>query len=276
MNVLIFEGGLGNQMFQYAFYLGVKKKYGGVWLFDDTKSKNHHNGFELDKIFGLCRPKWFYHYAIRSLRKLGLRKSVIKEQTDIYYNKIQPIKKTLGYVAYEGFWQSEKYFLDVEKEVKKAFLFDPSKYNYASKILSEKIAAREHNYISLHVRRGDYMYELQRHVCDIGYYNRAIDYMREHIINPYFIIFSDDIQWCRSQFKDSNEILYVDWNQNTDSWQDMSLMSKCSHHIIANSSFSWWGAWLGENNDKIVICPKHWNVDYPLDTDRIPQKWVRL
>lgn len=278
MNVLCFVGGLGNQMFQYAFYLSIKKRAKGLWGYDVSGSRYHHNGFELDKIFGLCKPMWLHNRLLQCVHRLGRIKVTITEQSGIYFKEVTPIVNSIGkYVEYKGFWQSEKYFLDVEEDVRKAFHFDIYKLSEASKLVLKKITKDSKNHVSIHVRRGDYMNDPERQVCSLDYYNRAIAYIKDHVSAPIFVIFSDDINWCKTQFGEAGDtLLYVDWNTSADSWQDMCLMSKCHHHIIANSSFSWWGAWLNDNKNKIVICPKYWNVGFPLDTDTIPMKWVRL
>lgn len=274
MNVLCFDGGLGNQMFQYAFYLSIKKRAKGIWLYDISGAKYHHNGFELDKIFGVCEPVWMHNCIIKNINRLISVKCLTKEKSGIYFNEVTPINSIGKYVEYKGFWQSEKYFLDVEKDVRNTFRFDLSKLNDTSKLVIKKITKDSRKYVSLHVRRGDYMNDPERQVCSLEYYKHAMAYIKAHVLTPVFIIFSDDIKWCRTQFGDDCE--YVNWNTGVDSWQDMCLMSACAHHIIANSSFSWWGAWLNDNKNKIVICPKYWNVGFPLDTDRMPNDWVRL
>jgi len=114
------------------------------------------------------------------------------------------------------------------------------------------------NVVSVHVRRGDYLGDpVLEGICDEGYYQRALDYMEQQIRSPRFVFFSNDILWCRSRFGMRNA-LFVDWNTGLNSFRDMQLMSLCEHHIIANSSFSWWGAWLNNQPDKIVISPDRW------------------
>lgn len=277
MNILKFNGGLGNQMFQYAFYLSQKEKQSGLWLFDVSDSRYHHQGFELDRLFGWCKHKRLHRKILGLIKMLGLKSEIYKEQDGVHYHSLPKVSRRGSIVEYIGFWQSEKYFEEVKNEVRRAFQFDSAMLNAKSSALIEQIENCDVNYVSVHIRRGDYLLDSERQVCTLDYYSRAMEYMKEQVEKPSFVIFSDDIKWCKEQFGEANERMqYVDWNYGADSWQDMCLMSKCSHHIIANSSFSWWGAWLNDKQDKIVICPKRWNVDFPLDTDTIPQDGVRL
>ncbi|ULT28973.1 alpha-1,2-fucosyltransferase [Sphingobacterium sp. E70] len=125
---------------------------------------------------------------------------------------------------------------------------------------------QQQNAISLHVRRGDYLQEsLFKDICTEEYYQKSIQYMLETNESPLFIIFSNDIDWCKTHFKDLNAI-FVEHNSGNNSFRDLQLMSQCNHHIIANSSFSWWGAWLNDSPDKIVVSPRKWVNDPTLDT----------
>jgi hypothetical protein len=139
-----------------------------------------------------------------------------------------------------GYFQSEKYFADFADEVRKEFTF------------KKKVEALSTNTVSVHVRRGDYLNLSDHHpVCSLDYYKRA---MNEFPKDCRFLIFSDDKQWCQDNFtKESCEV-----SLNTDPLEDLQLMSLCDHHIMANSSFSWWGAWLGGNKGKKVVAPKKW------------------
>lgn len=279
MNVLSFSGGLGNQMFQFAFYLFQRKKQYGCWFFDvPTELKYHHQGFELDKVFNLCKYYRFHRSILKLLRRIGIKQVIVTEKSGIYYNEIPMSHNIRGNVTlYHGFWQSEKYFIEVEEEVREKFEFHKSLLNEKSRCLLELLTNSKRNFVSIHIRRGDYMEDLERQVCTSNYYYDAISYIKKHVVQPNFVVFSDDILWCKEHLIDlCDRVQYVDWNTGRDSWQDMCLMSNCSHHIIANSSFSWWGAWLNKNSRKIVVSPKRWNVDFPLDSDRIPQNWIKL
>jgi hypothetical protein len=136
------------------------------------------------------------------------------------------------------------------------------------------------NAISLHVRRGDYVHNsntLATHgLCSLDYYQTAINYITERVAQPNFFIFSDDITWVKDNLKVDFKCRFVDHNHGTESYNDMRLMSLCQHHIIANSSFSWWAAWLNPNHKKIVIAPRQWFVNDNNVSDLFPQNWVKL
>jgi hypothetical protein len=137
------------------------------------------------------------------------------------------------------------------------------------------------NSVSLHVRRGDYVANLKvaaiHGLCSKEYYASAIKFISKKVERPHFFVFSDDINWVENNFKINYPCTYINQNFSNESYNDLRLMSLCQHNIIANSSFSWWGAWLNCNSEKIVIAPKKWfaNSDKRCD-DLIPEKWVRL
>ncbi|MBO7581397.1 MAG: alpha-1,2-fucosyltransferase [Bacteroidaceae bacterium] len=170
-----------------------------------------------------------------------------------------------------GFWQSSEYVCD-----RSIFIFQEEKLSEKTKALQQSIEAG--NSISLHVRRGDYLSpknkNLSNGICTIKYYEKAIHHMCAHVEEPIFYVFSDDIPWVRDNLAIHNAV-YVSHNQGMDSWQDMYLISKCKHHIIANSTFSWWGAFLGTNQEKIVVCPPKLTNrgDSP---DLFPDEWVKI
>jgi len=176
-----------------------------------------------------------------------------------------------------GYWQSEKYFQDAEPIIREDFTF---KIPMASRNeqIAEKIA--QANAISLHVRRGDYVNnphtKATHGICSPDYYRDAIGYMAKQIENPHFFIFSDDMPWVRSQMKLDFPCYYIEHNSGAESYNDMRLMSMCQHHIIANSSFSWWGAWLNPYPNKIVIAPRKWFANNSDTDDLIPPGWIRL
>jgi hypothetical protein len=136
------------------------------------------------------------------------------------------------------------------------------------------------NAVSLHVRRGDYVKNPKttatHGLCSLDYYHTAIRYIYETVEQPYFFIFSDDMAWVKEHLKIDAPCQYVDHNQGKESFNDMHLMSLCKHHIIANSSFSWWGAWLNSSPEKIVIAPNKWFANQNNIKDLLPNDWVTL
>lgn len=179
---------------------------------------------------------------------------------------------------FEWFFQSEKYFKDFEKEIRQdfEFLIQPSKEN---KKMIEKITHCES--VSLHIRRWDYISNPTANAfhgtCNLGYYQKAVDLIKSKVENPVFFLFSDDMDWVKENLKIEDTSYYIDWNTDNKSYEDMRLMSLCNHNIIANSSFSWWWAWLNQNPDKIVIAPSRWFTSNKMNySDIVPDSWVKI
>jgi hypothetical protein len=181
-------------------------------------------------------------------------------------------------VCLEGFWQSEKYFIDIRALLKKEFT-PRAPLEGENLYLAEKIQAC--TAVSLHVRRGDYLtnpHAARHHgTCDMEYYARAVHFIREKIPAVHLFIFSDDPKWTEATLRYDLPTTFVSKTEAKGEGRDLTLMSMCRHHIIANSSFSWWGAWLGENQGKTVIAPVRWYADPARDTaDIIPEGWLRF
>ena len=180
-------------------------------------------------------------------------------------------------IYFKGFYQSEKYFADIKDEVRQAFTFDLKQANGQSLRMREQIDKDEHA-VSLHVRRGDYLqpkhWEAIGCICQLSYYRNALEEMGKRVERPRYYVFSDDLAWVKENL-DLPDAVYIDWNKGEDSWQDMMLMSRCRHHIICNSTFSWWGAWLNPRNGKIVIAPERWTRDAD-SREIVPAEWLRV
>lgn len=274
LKTIVFNGGLGNQMFQYAFYLQLKKRYPlDIFFFDIEQSQECHNGFELDKIFHVDTLKYARNYRRlkRHCPQLLDKFHTIKQEHSLEYNK-EIIEANHLLSRYNGFWQSEKYFLPIEQDVREAFSFNIELLNNGTRAIAKEIEGEET--VSVHIRRGDYLTSSDFGVCAIDYYKRAMSFMSEKLNSPTFVFFSDDMDWVKENISCPNAI-YVSCNHGAESWQDMYLMSLCKHNIIANSSFSWWGAWLNPNPHKIVISPKQWFLSID-NYDIIPEKWIKL
>lgn len=275
IKTIVFNGGLGNQMFQYAFYLRLKKEHPlSFFLFNIESAQNSHCGYELDKIFHIESTSQIksYHRLKKYLPKHISTFRTIKQPNCFEYIP-QICTGKHFFTQFEGFWQNPTYFDSVIQEVKKAFSFRKEKINKKTKEICSLI--KESNSVSIHVRRGDYL----QHTHDFGlcspcYYNDAIALIEKNIERAHFFLFSDDIEWAKSNIHCKN-ITYIDWNTGENSWQDMYLMSCCKHNIIANSSFSWWGAWLNSNVNKITIAPTPWVVFAPND-DILPHSWIKI
>ena len=277
MRILV-SGGLGNQMFQYALYLALKEKGRNVMLDCSLYSiVKMHNGYELEKCFGIKNPKVKY----RKWDLLKLRAILKFRPKYIVYSDFNFFDEKVFYTNCKyvnGCWQSEKYFVQIQNMMRGAFVFKD--IDAVNAELATEIANNVS--IALHIRRGDYLgNSIYSGVCTEDYYIKAIDLMLSKIINKENIklyVFTDDIEYSR---KFIEKLLVpsqlVNINKNEDSYKDMYLMSQCQHNIIANSSFSWWGAWLNENPDKVVIAPQNWfNGLEDNYKDIVPKSWFKL
>lgn len=293
MKLVAATGGLGNQMFDYAFMLRLSKEHPAMLFhpYGDKSKRYGHAGFQLEGVFHL-RPEdlqlhWrtelfgFYWHVVRLfpkktrpllLRMVGVHEVKVSENFVFYPEVLQSIHKN---ELFMGTWQSQRYFEDAKDEVRKAFTFKKELLNDPTRQLCDAIEVC--NAVSLHVRRDDYLSTTYAQgfggICTKSYYQNAIAYMKSNTYNPKLFVFSDDIDWCRENL-DIGDATFVDCNHGDESWQDMYLMSRCKHNIIANSTFSWWGAWLNSNPEKIVVAPdKWWNG---LKDDVVPDEWIRI
>lgn len=276
MIIVQVEGGLGNQMFQYALALSFIHK-GVPARLDISKftTQHSHNGYELERIFNIAER--YSTQTERAIIKLfsKLRHKILdtpyKEKPLWQWHYHAPVNALInGYL--KGYWQCEKYFRDADLLVKKKFTFPPLQSEQNRKVL-EKINSS--NSVSLHIRRGDYLHTHISASLDKNYYLSAIEYIKLQIDKPYFFVFSDDINWAREHIQEA-QMEFIYWNKNDKSYIDMQLMSQCRHNIIANSSFSWWGAWLNSNADKIVVAPQQWMPHLKNGSDVIPSEWITL
>jgi hypothetical protein len=285
-------GGLGNQMFQYAAGRALAIKNGTNLAVDVLALNSYklHQGYQFPDIFntnfqiatrtdtwksaGLCNINLVQN-LISKIIKIEKKSGYVYEPHFNYWPGFKDVPDE-SYIS--GYWQSEKYFIDFENELRKDFTFKPS-LNGINIDLSEAIK-ESRNSVSLHIRRGDYLSDSKASkihgACPISYYKNSIRFMSESLNNPKYYIFSDDIDWAIENLSLEDEHIFVKHNVGQYSYVDMMLMSMCKHHIIANSTFSWWGAWLNPSKDKIVIAPQKWfgvNINH---TDLIPSNWIQL
>jgi len=183
-----------------------------------------------------------------------------------------------GNLLLEGYWQSEKYFADISDLIREEFtLHRPLDPKNAA--LAELIGSV--NSVSIHVRRGDYVTNPHTHqvhgVCPLDYYERAIRVVAERAPHPHLFVFSDDPEWTKGHLRFPFPTVYVEGNEGEKQCEDLRLMNLCRHNIIANSSFSWWGAWLNRNPGKTVVAPAKWFKSGGMDTrDLLPETWLTL
>ena len=185
------------------------------------------------------------------------------------------LSKKEGY--FSGYWQSYKYTEPVKKELREKFQFREIDDKKIREIVQQMTI---NNTVSLHIRAGDYLSPQNAAIfggiCTLEYYCTAIEFMVKKINNPLFFVFSNDINWCKENIPLSNVVWMDEKILSThEDWVEMYLMSCCKHNIIANSSFSWWAAWLNENSEKIVIAPKKW-LQTVENEEICPQEWIRI
>lgn len=276
MKKLIMTGGLGNQMFQYSYLTMLRHRGERVAL--DTSLYDYttmHNGYELQRVFGIDeRRHEGSRLTILWIRLLlRIRPSILLTEEsfglDLQTIKLRPYIK--------GDFQSELYFKDIENIIRDVFVFkniDEQNLDVASKL-------HLGNSVSVHIRRGDYLnHPLYEGICTEGYYQQAVNMVLSRHPDSVFYVFSNDCDWSRCFFeKRFNNVKFeiVDINRGDKSYQDMYLMSQCRHNIIANSSFSWWGAWLNVSSEKMVIAPKVWiNAPEEKYINIVPQSWMKI
>jgi len=300
MIVVKLFGGLGNQLFQYAFgkklslktnqklYLEIESGFK-----NDPYQRNYNlspfkvqeNLLKNDPIsmdmHHLSIDKKHWQGTIKNYL-LGLKRhhwQLIREKNLEYDASIEVIKK---HSYLDGFWQSENYFKDVREEILQDFQLKASLKNenaLISKKMSEVVS------VSLHIRRvhgvelpGQHHHKIHGGL-DFAYYQKAIDIIAAQHPNLELFVFSDDIEWAKENFKSRFPVEFMSQNDDAHNYLDLVLMSHCKHQIIANSTFSWWAAWLNQNPEKIVIAPKMWFVDQEMNAqtkDLIPSDWLRI
>lgn len=293
MNKIAVYGGLGNQMFQYCLHLYLKKhNIPSDLSLSGFLTTRHHNGFDLPRAFRvslsvrsrttdsflrhaapLYRNKIAHAILRRTVALHEARKSpVITEEKEFHF-----LPNVLHHhnAYFVGTWQAVEYINENKDLILKEFIFRKPA-DKKNQQLAEQI--KKLNAVSIHIRRGDYQTSawINTHavIKDLGYYRNAANYIEERTKAPHFFIFSDDMEWVKENLR-LKRCTYVEHNKGSNSHIDMYLMSICKHNIIANSTFSWWAAWLNKNPEKMVIMPEKWLLH--TETPGIfPDGWIRL
>lgn len=297
MITVVLRGGLGNQMFQYAIGLSLARKHNIALLLDTTflndrfpRREFTYRTYDLDvftlnpRLTALSKISaslpvpglWlFFDSILMAIKSLGGVK-IVREKNEFEFDPgvLEAGKNTMLW----GRWQSEKYFESARDQVREDFTFRHSITGDAARL--KEIIERE-NSVAVSVRRGDYVkFKSVLGVMgdtNLEYYKKAFSYIASRIDNPHFFIFSDDLKWCKENLKLPHRITYVEDDLAGPKFSfHLQLMSLCKHNIVANSTFSWWGAWLNGNPKKIVIAPSRWYADGKGDGDIVPASWIKV
>ena len=280
-------GGLGNQMFQYAIGRSLAHDLGEKLILDTSfYDRIHANAtprhYELNHLDiqgevlqrGFFSRYWIYIQELLEKKFPLFFQNYVLEKGGDYTPVLLKKRKNL---YLDGYWQCEKYFIHNQDIIRQDFqVITPQ--SDVNKEWADKIANT--NSVCIHVRRGDYVTDPKANQVHgtrgLDYYNKAITYISKKVNNPVFFVFSDDFEWTKKNISCPSEVHHMDQNGPDEDYEDLRLMMQCKHFIIANSSFSWWGAWLGNYKDKIVVCPKKWFNDPEKKTDIICDSWVRI
>ena len=286
-------GGLGNQMFQYACGRACAERMGATLQLatDIIGDYAIPRPFELHNVFcisaSICSSQtlkevlsWRAYPLIRKLlaryRRLSrLDGNAVYEPHSLFLDGLGMRLSDANYL--HGYWQSERYFGGQSDLIRQEFRFRNELDSVNAAIVREMRSAPS---ASVHIRRGDYLNVKASAVhglCSEQYYHAAIALLKSRIPDIRLFVFSDDVDWVRQVLLPRYpEMVIVDHNRDEQSFNDMRLMSQCAHHIIANSSFSWWGAWLNPDPNKLVVAPTNWFANGTNSTDLIPDAWIRL
>lgn len=284
MLIIQLTGGLGNQMFQYAATRAQAMRAGTELYLDKTHffttptGKKNLRQYELN-CFNIIEQ--FKQPAFHWFKKLlGIKRmySGFNTYTEPHTQVDREFFNIKDNTYIEGFFQSEKYFIDIETVIRKELSFKLPVTGKNAELLRQ---IQNSNAVSVHIRRGDYVNNPETFkvhgVCGSEYYREALQQMEQKITNPHFFLFSDDPEWVQQNFNINHPFEIISHNKGSNSFEDMRLMSACKHNIIANSSFSWWGAWLNANKEKTVIAPARWYADPQYNTsDLTPSGWIKI
>jgi hypothetical protein len=261
------HGGLGNQLFQWSIVQALSEKNNCKYKFDISFYFQNQNYFTPSlRKFELHS---FKNIKINILNDEDLiNKKILKiNEENIKNYEIEIKSDHINFL--DGYWQNENYFKDKEESIRNILKIPDNLKDY---LYAKYPILHQKQTVSLHVRRTDYLNLSHYHYNqDIEYYNKAFNYLNNKNINV--LIFSDDIEWCKNNLKFKNTY-YIEGEEDK---TDLYMMSLCTHNIIANSTFSWWGAWLNNNYNKIVIAPDKWfAASGPKHIKTTLDNWVKL
>ena len=286
MIIVNLKGGLGNQMFQYALGRRLTLQNKDTLKLDTTGLARANNVGDIYRPFALDAfaiekeiataeeiKALKYPYGIISKGLRRFRFKVLKQTNTLFIPKMLHVN---GNLYLDGYWQSPRYFDDIRDTLLHDFTLNAplsaAGNSYATQ-MKETVS------VSIHVRRGDYIKNprvlKEFGICSLEYYKKAIAHIERTYTKPTYFVFSDDIAWVKENVGINGTAIFVS-DPTINDTSELALMSTCKHNIIANSSFSWWGAWLNQNPEKIVVAPAPWFELEPYDTNLIPPTWTQL
>jgi hypothetical protein len=290
--IIKLQGGLGNQMFQYAFARIISEKnkcklYCDIEFFDNTEKKPGFtprklaiNIFDIEVI---KMDELIYSQFVNKKKVISFLDFVLwekhKEFAENLFKYDRKVFKIKPPIYLDGYFQKDIYFKGYENMVKKLFIFPTNFTDNIKKLLNLIDSSIS---VSIHFRRGDYIDDEiinnYHGTCSLDYYHDSIKTIQKNVSNPLFFIFSDDIEWVKHTLSGwKYNFYFVTETKGNDDWIDMMLMSRCKHNIIANSSYSWWSAWLNQFVNKVVIYPANWYNDKNINTQHLtPKKWIKI
>lgn len=272
--------GLGNQMFQYAYIRSLQLRNTvdvRLCVLPDQTTRTLRQ-YELDKLrIKVRRDKGFENIAQMIERNNWMKKVLHTasdvfpqfgyiEEEDTHYNKHLLNIKGNYYIS--GWFQNEKYFKDYETIIKKE-LYPKRKIKISEEL---RYIMDNKNTVSIHFRRGDY--KQLNNLVRVDYYKKAMELIDSYLDNVFYIVFSDDLNWVVNHMSFGDNVYFINREHGLEDYEELFIMSKCKNNIVANSTFSWWGAWLNDNKSKIVIGPKKWFANNKLNI--MPDEWIKL
>jgi len=288
--VTALRGGLGNQMFQYAAARRLALAHGVPLVLDldwfhHTPASNTPRTYELAQYAIEARPttpaesRWCALHRGRIVRRLPFLPRRWHHHRETGFAFDAAVLNLPAHTYLDGYWQSFRYFESVAERIR-ADLRLRAPLGEAAAALATCIRATPQPSVAVHVRRGDYVTHpaaaSMHGLCGLDYYERALRRMSAVIENPTFFVFSDDIAWAKASMTFPGPVCFVEYDSARRDVEDLHLMALCAHHIIANSSFSWWGAWLGASPQQHVIAPQRWFADGRVTASLLPETWERL
>lgn len=273
-------GGIGNQLFQYAFSKELEDSGDSVSLdvsyFENIPECDTKRELVLDKLFDISVAS---KSDIRKyVDKRKIRKYLYQNYRVICQSPDTKIEEAGSNTYYVGYWQSETYFRNIKEKLKESLILAISEHISDDNLKWKEKILQEQNAVAIHVRGGDYRNNINidnlGSVCTKEYYCKAIEYIKNKKEGCKFFVFTNDADYVKEMLPESEDYVYIN-NSESDGLKDIYLMSLCKSNIIANSSFSWWGAWLNKAVDKIVVAPSKWNAE-DSNRDIYCDGWVRI